>query len=113
MGALVLWFLINKWAWPYIIKHHNLKLPIEMSKNKNLTILLGIIERGFYTTVLIMGAPNLIAVWLALKVVPKWNRWEGDERVTYNVFLIGNVISVAFGIIGAWIALGKFPKFSP
>lgn len=107
-GALVLWLVIQKLAWPYIAKHHK----INIGTSKNLTELLGIIERGLYTTSIIMGVPAWIPAWLALKVAARWQRWQGEERVTYNVFLIGNGLSVAFGVIGAWIALGKFPKFS-
>jgi len=30
----------------------------------------------------------------------------------YNVFLNGKALSVVFGLIGAWIALGKLPSFT-
>ena len=106
-GAIVLWLLIEKMAWPYIKKHQN----IAGKHPRSLTLPLGIVERGLYTTALLIGAPSWIAVWLALKVAAQWKRWQSDERASYNVFLIGNAISVAFGILGAWIALGSLPKF--
>jgi len=56
-----------------------------------------------------VGVPEWIAVWLAMKVAVSWTRWDAGERATYNLFLIGNALSVIFGFIGAWIALGKLP----
>jgi len=107
-GAFVLWLLIDKVAWPYLSKKQNIPgKPIG-----TLTLSLGIVERILYTTALIIGAPEWIAVWLAMKVAVTWSRWQGKERATYNVFLIGNAISVMFGLIGAWIALGKLPSFT-
>jgi hypothetical protein len=107
-GAFVLWLLIDKVAWPYIAKKHN--IPAKASDV--LTLPLGIVERTLYTAALIIGAPEWIAVWLAMKVAVVWSRWQGEERVTYNVFLIGNALSVMFGLIGAWIALGQLPSFT-
>lgn len=98
-GAFVLWFLIDKVAWSYIAKKQN----IPGKPSDVLTLPLGIVERTLYTAVLIIGVPEWIAVW---------SRWQGEERVTYNVFLIGNALSVMFGLIVVWIALGKLPSFT-
>ena len=105
-GAFVLWLLIDMAAWSYLTK----KTKTER-KYATLTLPLGIVERGLYTTSLIIGAPEWIAVWLAVKVAVTWGRWQGEQRGTYNLFLIGNALSIAFGLIGAWIALGHLPYF--
>jgi hypothetical protein len=107
-GAFVLWVLIDKAAWPYLSKKQN----IPGKPPGVLTLPLGIVERAIYTVALIIGAPEWIAVWLAMKVAVAWRRWQGEERATYNVFLIGNALSVIFGLIGAWIALGQLPSFT-
>ena len=107
-GAFVLWLLIDKAAWSYLSRNQN----IRRKPPGTLTLPLGIVERGLYTVAVIIGAPEWIAVWLAVKVAVAWSRWQGEERATYNVFLIGNALSVMFGFIGAWIALGHLPSFT-
>ena len=106
-GAVVLWLLIDCLAWPYIAKglKNNIGKP-----QRVLTLPLGICERASYTAAILLGAPGWIGVWLAIKVAAQWHRWQGEERATYNVFLIGNILSIFFGILGAWIALGRVPN---
>lgn len=83
--------------------------------------IVGIIERSLYVSALIMGNPEFIGLWLAVKVAGQWNRWsEGIEnnnmeiipgRAFFNIFLIGNGLSIAFAIIGfqfiAWFYQSK------
>jgi hypothetical protein len=69
----------------------------------------GIVERLLYTTVFIINQPAFVAVWLALKVASQWKRWDGEERGTYNVFLMGNAFSLIIAYLGAWIVLGRIP----
>ncbi len=107
VGAIVLWFLIEKCAWPYIEKQ-----GVSKKGKGALTIPLGICERVSYTAAFLLGNPTWIGVWLAIKVAAQWNRWLDENRVTYNVFLIGNLISIFFGYFGAWIALGQLPKIT-
>jgi len=106
-GAFVLWLLIDKVGWSYLKKQ-----GVGGKPRAILTPVLGIVERGLYTGALLMGAPEWIAVWLALKVAVAWRRWEGEKRGSYNLFLIGSALSVMFGVIGAWIALGRLPSFA-
>ena len=106
-GAIVLWVLIDKLTWPYVKKTSK----FEGKPPNVLTTPLGIIERILYTGAIIIGVPEWIAVWLAIKVAVAWRGWEGEERVNYNVFLIGNALSILFGFIGAWIVMGKLPDF--
>jgi MFS family permease len=77
----------------------------------------GLVERTLYTTAFLMGIPEFIAVWLALKVAGQWERWKTDwssearskelkakkdtSRVMYSGYLLGNALSIAFGVTGA------------
>ncbi len=103
-GALVLWLLVDKIAWGYLTMR-----GIE-KKGHMLTFPMGIIERILYTTVFLIGQPDFVGVWLLLKVASQWQRWqEPNQRGVYNVFLIGNGLSLLIAFIGAWLALGKVP----
>ena len=72
----------------------------------------GLVERGIYLGSIQFGQPQFIGVWLALKVAGQWKRWgepleyEGktiDGRVFYNIFLIGNGLSVAYAAVASKI----------
>jgi len=104
IGAFIIWLIVDKMAWPYIHKHHSY-LTLK-KKNHTLTVWIGIVERALFTSAVLMGATAFIPLWIAIKVAPHWERWQRDERVVYNVFLLGNGLSVIFGLIGAWIASG-------
>ena len=65
-------------------------------------------ERALYTLGLFSGFPHWIPFWIGVKVASI--RREGP--VHYNMFLIGNLLSLFFGFLGAWIALGEFPSFN-
>ena len=110
-GALILWLVVDKILWGYLVRKEIVKSKRELNL-AFLTPLLGIIERSLYTTALIIKAPEWVAVWLAMKVAVTWHQWQGKERAPYNVFLIGNALSVIFGLVGAWIALGHLPSFT-
>lgn len=74
--------------------------------------LVGIVERNLYYFAFIMGYPEFIPIWLALKVAGQWGRWEEDfplgkdrlpGRIFYNFFLIGTGLSIAYAVVGAVI----------
>lgn len=106
-GAVVLRLVIDRLAWPYVAYGQ-----VDKEKPKRmLTTQLGMCERASYTAAILLGAPTWIGVWLAIKVGAQWKRWgEEKDRATYNVFLIGNLLSIFFGVIGAWVALGRVPN---
>jgi len=104
---MVLWVLIDRLAWAYLGRH-----KVRGKPKAVLTLPLGICERVGYTAAFLLGTPTWIGVWLAIKVAAQWERWKGEERATYNVFLIGNLLSIFFGFLGAWIALGQLPKLA-
>ncbi|MBT9538062.1 MAG: hypothetical protein IVZ94_08010 [Nitrospirae bacterium] len=105
VGAFFLWLIINKGLWPYISKKH----IIQGGKSGSLTMMVGIIERASYTAALILGVPEWIAVWLAMKVAVGWREQQKRESPSDNLYLIGNILSIMFGVIGAWIAIGQLP----
>ena len=105
IAAVVLYVLIDKLAWPYLARKQ--KIPAKPSGL--LTLPLGMAGRVLYTTAILAGTPQWIAVWLAFKVAVIWNRWQGPGRASYNVVLLGNALSMIFAIIGASIALGRPP----
>lgn len=105
-GTIVLWLLIDKAAWPYISKKHDIQGKVPGS----LTLPLGIVERTSYTAALILGAPEWIAVWLAMKVAVGWRAQQERKSPSDNLYLIGNALSIMFGLIGACIALGQLPS---
>ena len=77
----------------------------------------GLVERTLYTTAFLLAFPEFIAVWLALKVAGQWERWKQDwsskgrsdelkakkdtSRAMYSGYLLGNALSIAFGVTGA------------
>ncbi|MCH8273978.1 MAG: hypothetical protein IH851_04240 [Armatimonadetes bacterium] len=103
VGALVLWLVIDRWAWPAIADRQ-----LGIKRHAGLTLAMGMVERGLYTTALLSGMPNLIYLWLFLKVVVRWKRWASEEPA-YNVFLIGSGLSLIFAIFGAMIVLWAAP----
>ena len=69
---------------------------------------IGTIERVMYTSCVLLGWQNFIAVWLALKAVPQWRLWtectkDLHGRAIFNIFLIGNALSVIYGVAGGLI----------
>jgi hypothetical protein len=67
------------------------------------------IEGVLYVALLQLNLGNLIGVWLVLKVAGQWKRWmdDGDEqthrpdgRSVFNIFLIGNALSVLYSFVG-------------
>jgi protein-S-isoprenylcysteine O-methyltransferase Ste14 len=78
------------------------------------------LEGVLYVGCLQLGLGQLIGVWLAVKVAGQWKRWmdDGDEkthrpdgRAVFNIFLIGNALSVLYSFVGykliGWIQAGR------
>lgn len=109
-GHVALWLVIQKCLWPYAGKRHKYD-PTE--KRSHLAWVVGIVERFLYTGALLLpgGGPELIAGFLAIKVATRWQSSQGkDEKPdSGNIWLIGTVVSLMFGFLGALIALGQLP----
>jgi hypothetical protein len=78
------------------------------SHNPNpLTRLLGLTEALLYTSAILLGAKEFIAVWLALKAAVRWRAAPSDREGgtgTDNLWLIGSGASVFVAYLGASIA---------
>ena len=66
----------------------------------------GIMERALYTSTIVFGRPEGIAVWLAFKAVMRWKIHEdkGARIPGSNIYMIGTALNVAFGVLGGFIA---------
>ena len=107
VGHFATWY-VSKLLW------HDLAVPSttveEIRPRSYHATLVGLVERPLYIAAIQMEVPEFIAVWLALKVAGKWNRWSDgfrkDDQVTvigrafFNVFLIGNALSIAYALVG-------------
>ena len=93
--------ILDWWLWPC----HESKHPEEEHKRTDRIVVrvLGILERILYTFSILMGFPQWIAVWLTLKTASRWPGWKEDKHRKYNIFLIGNAVSILFAVIGAYI----------
>jgi hypothetical protein len=81
----------------------------------------GLCEGVLYPLSLAIGKGEFIGVWLAIKVAGQWARWSGDPvdgttfdldalnqgRRRFNAFLVGNALSIMFGVL-VWLALKVF-----
>lgn len=110
VGHIVLWLLIEKTLWPYVRKDH----PPELEHHKSrLSWMVGILERAIYTGALMVPGSGiqLIAGFLLLKVTARWHGSSGPRATadSDNIWIIGTWLSVLFGAVGAWIALGHLP----
>lgn len=91
-----------------IMKKLSKNHKIERGKYEPLPGKLGILERILYTSVLVAGFKEFIVFWLLAKVGAGWI-WQirprkiGDPGANYNIFLIGNLLSLLFGGLGALI----------
>jgi hypothetical protein len=113
VGHLVLWFLIEKTLWPYVTKHH----PPDPNHHKSrLSWLVGVLERAIYTAALMVPGSGiqLIAGFLAVKVAARWHGSSGPRATvdSDNIWIIGTWLSVLFGALGAWIAMGHVPALA-
>lgn len=83
----------------------------------------GCIEIILYVTSWLVGLPHFIAIWLALKTAPSWGAWTDlcdaygkkvQGRTIFNIFLLGNALSILFGSTGAglikWAIEGQYDK---
>lgn len=107
VGDLVVRLLVRR-MWLYVSTHSDMPREPYAKQAGSLSLPLGMLERGLYTGALMIGVWQLIGAWLVLKTAAKWKK-IGEFRGADNVWLIGNGLSLAFGFVGAWIALGHVP----
>ena len=93
--------------------------------HEELPRMVGVLERFLYAISWQLEKPEFIGVWLVLKVAGKWKHWTEPRKLggqvvsgrsTFNVFLIGNGFSVAYGVLAVflvkWLEDGLFIQFS-
>jgi hypothetical protein len=122
VGDVVINLIVDHYLWGQIRKDY----PNTPIKKNAFSRGVGYVERTLYTLALCASVPQWIAVWLGVKVVVKWQRNSGQPTLDKpadvsgpdsssgpvdNVWLIGSGLSVLFGLLGAWIALGHLPCF--
>ena len=96
-GDSILWIFQDHLFRPYQVYTRGV-LP---KKPGSLSCPLGILERFFYTAALHSGYENIIAVWFAMKIAAQFQtRGSEDRQLASNLFLVGNLFSLLFGVIG-------------
>ena len=76
----------------------------------------GIVERFVYVASWLLGKPEAIAIILALKAAPSIKEWsEGKAlgRALFNIWLIGNLISIIGSIFIAELVHYLFVTYLP
>ncbi len=97
-------FVMEKKVWGKWLQDKEEKNEDKKKNIKKISMLVGILERVLYTTAIIMGQYSFIAIWLGIKVAPKWGKWHEEEnRGIFNAFLIGNALSIIIAFVGAWV----------
>ena len=105
-GDLVIYPIVVWYLWPKLVRRHK-----EVKSKGMLSRQVGWLERALYTASLLVGAWQWIGIWLAMKVAARWRSTSGDSDAPVdNVWLIGSGLSVLFGFLGAWVALGHPPS---
>jgi hypothetical protein len=93
-------------------------LPYYSQWHRWMPTTVGAVELALYTAAANLGRFEWIAVWLGIKTVAGWTRWNKEDaadkhpsRTYFNCFLIGSGLSVAFGVAGG--CLPKLAAISP
>jgi len=58
------------------------------------TYILGLFELAVYPILIATGSWNALGAWFGVKTLAQWKVWS-DNRATFNVFLIGNLLVLA------------------
>jgi hypothetical protein len=101
IGSGFIWLIIEVLIWRWINLKSNDKLCL-----KEMTLLAyfnGVIEISMFSFSLIIGAPQLIFLWIGVKTALRWDRKKKTnnfdnymQRGSYFSFLIGSALSIVF-----------------
>ncbi|TVQ71268.1 MAG: hypothetical protein EA363_06345 [Balneolaceae bacterium] len=81
---------------------HIVSRKLKSDENRSVSIFKGILERIFLITGLMMGYPQVIIAFGALKI---GTRFQRSSKVSNDYFLIGNVISLLAALFFSQMAL--------
>lgn len=107
VGGIVVYFIMDKLLWPKFKEEFPDGIT-NYPKGQLTLIILGAFERLLYTLALVVGAWQWVGVWMGIKTAVHWEGWKNDKYRSFNLFLTGNAINIFFGLIGAWVVLGRF-----
>lgn len=77
---------------------------------------IGVFERGMYCLLLgaqVPGAAAFIGAWIALKVAGGWQIWSKGTTYGRAIFfagLLGNMMSLLFGVVGGALMAASIPS---
>jgi hypothetical protein len=80
-----------------------------------IAIMVGIFERVLITTLVahdVSGGGSFIAAWVGLKMVSGWQEWSSGTRYARAaafMALLGNAMSILFGLVGGFSAKWRPP----
>lgn len=108
--SLLLGGIITKNLIHYLRKKHGFQIAYDRS-----TGLLGYLERFAFTMAIYFNMSAFVGIWLGIKFIGRWSP-EGfhvenpDDKkkapAAINIFLIGNLVSLLFAALGAYIMKG-------
>jgi hypothetical protein len=63
--------------------------------------IIGLFESVMYPIFFLLGKPEYIGAWLALKVAGSWKQWQEDAeaRRRFYKFLIGNLVTISIATL--------------
>ena len=74
-------------------------IPKEVNRNMPLPRLVGALDIFLYMSSFLLGVPEFIAIWLALKFVGEWSPSKSDiDRPLHHIFLFGNGLNVVVAV---------------
>jgi hypothetical protein len=97
-----------------MIERHRQTDDKEATRIHWIPLTVGILERILFTVLVgwnVTGAAGFIGSWVLVKQLGGWNSW-GNKGTTYSravffVGLLGNAMSVLFGVVGGLIIFSK------
>ena len=79
-------------------------IPHEVNRNMPLPRLVGGLDIFLYMSSFLLGFPEFIAIWLALKFAGEWSPAKTEiDRPLHHVFLLGNGLNVIIAVGSAII----------
>src|SRR5260370_34886738 len=101
---------LTAWAVNSLWKIAGVEEDLKLRPSRKIRFWNGVAERGVYTSAIVLGKPEGIAVWLAFKALMRWRIDEKDKRHIpgSSIYMIGTEMNIAFGVIGGLIVLGRW-----